>query len=535
MHDRRESVFNAYLNAVYLTSLLQGVCEEEKIFAYPVLKLYSIQPLYIEGKFIEEYNGDRDELSIKKYFLSKIPTTKAIPKPPVLEEFSQNSITGFTEEEELVKLKEIVKKATEPNSLVNPSGSIVTLNEGTFYVVFDEFHTLMFHSPTCIHCQRLSPVWEELGPILKNKVNVGKVDCSTEKKLAKYFGIRGYPTLKLIVSDKGFGIDYRGSRTLDALQNFALSITSMPPFTPISGKEVEAVMSSKEVAFFFFYDPLKADKLIVQTYIAIAHRVRSFASFYIIPSTSSIKSIVTDPALKSSKLLSESSILINSKDYGGDISIYGASHEPTSEDYIAKWISTHRLTLTPELNTENSEEILSGDRLVVLAIFDPTETETQANVLKVLKAVARMVKKNENNGVGSVVVSWLDGIKWGTYVKRVYNVKDIKEPAVLIIDPRTEEYYDHDKSGKKFIVDENQLVKNIDDVLEGKLSPKSTKGFLAQMGKNAAKRVIPIFKTIWAYPITSGILFFVASYAIYSFFNAGPSTANSGLRDPKAE
>lgn len=59
-------------------------------------------------------------------------------------------------------------------------------------------HVVKFYAPWCGHCQRLAPVWEELGGAFAgdNRVVVGEVDCTTAAEACQDAGVRGYPTLK---------------------------------------------------------------------------------------------------------------------------------------------------------------------------------------------------------------------------------------------------------------------------------------------------------------------------------------------------
>lgn len=63
----------------------------------------------------------------------------------------------------------------------------------------------------CGHCKKLAPVWEEVATELKGQVNVAKVDCTQHTQTSRRFGIRGFPTIKLL--HHGTVIEYTGSRT----------------------------------------------------------------------------------------------------------------------------------------------------------------------------------------------------------------------------------------------------------------------------------------------------------------------------------
>lgn len=52
-----------------------------------------------------------------------------------------------------------------------------------------------FYAPWCGHCKNLEPIWIDLAKKLKNKVNVGEVNCEDNKALCQELKITGLPTL----------------------------------------------------------------------------------------------------------------------------------------------------------------------------------------------------------------------------------------------------------------------------------------------------------------------------------------------------
>lgn len=77
----------------------------------------------------------------------------------------------------------------------------------------------------CGHCQRLSPVWEQLAEMLNeddsNNIRIGKVDCTTDSDVCNEYDVTGYPTLKFFkVGKEKEGVKFRGTRDLPTLTNF---------------------------------------------------------------------------------------------------------------------------------------------------------------------------------------------------------------------------------------------------------------------------------------------------------------------------
>lgn len=69
---------------------------------------------------------------------------------------------------------------------------------------FDEAFTthknllVMFHSPSCSHCVKLNPIFEEAAELLSanDNVKLARVDVSEDPDLMKRFDILGYPRIK---------------------------------------------------------------------------------------------------------------------------------------------------------------------------------------------------------------------------------------------------------------------------------------------------------------------------------------------------
>ena len=68
-----------------------------------------------------------------------------------------------------------------------------------------------FYAPWCGHCKKLAPVWADLAAQAGADVLVAKVDATQHPRLAKTYGVKGYPTW-----DIG-GELYPGEKSLDEL------------------------------------------------------------------------------------------------------------------------------------------------------------------------------------------------------------------------------------------------------------------------------------------------------------------------------
>ena len=86
---------------------------------------------------------------------------------------------------------------------------------------------ILFYTEWCGYSKQFMPIWTQFKKLIKeNRVNIKlvEVDCELmeNKKIAKKFGVLGYPTIKF-VTNNGKIIDYDKPRTLDELQKFIMN------------------------------------------------------------------------------------------------------------------------------------------------------------------------------------------------------------------------------------------------------------------------------------------------------------------------
>uniref|UniRef100_A0A3B5MJG0 protein disulfide-isomerase n=1 Tax=Xiphophorus couchianus TaxID=32473 RepID=A0A3B5MJG0_9TELE len=132
-----------------------------------------------------------------------------------------------------------------------------------------------FYAPWCGYCKKLEPVWYDVGAELKSSgspVRVGKMDATAYSGMASEFGVRGYPTIKLLKGDLAYS--YKGPRTKDDIVEFANRVAG-PAVRALPSKQMfEHMLKRHDVLFVYVgaESPLKekyndaASELVVYTY-----------------------------------------------------------------------------------------------------------------------------------------------------------------------------------------------------------------------------------------------------------------------------
>ncbi|KAI8999808.1 thioredoxin-like protein [Gaertneriomyces semiglobifer] len=472
----------------------EDLCEANKVKFYPTVKLFH------NGKLIEEAEDIRDVAKLSRY----------------VEKASRVKVDHTIKE-----LNSLADAATKPRSGINPDGVPIHLTDKTFAIMTNNTPWfVMFHAPWCSHCQKLKPVFLDLAPAVKGRVNIGLVNCDIETKTCKEFGIRGYPTLKFLqLPDTQ--IDYKSARTHDQLRDFALSFSSKPAFAAVKASELPDIFKANENVFVFVQDPESKDEKALDAFIQIANIVRTDAPFYITP----------DPEAR--KLLKVPGVqhhLIAVKDHGAKFVTY---QQPLVADsalvpYIRQFVLDNRYPRIVHLDSGNQEEILGGEKVVVLAVIDPADSR-RSSIMKKLTAlsIAWDKKEADENLHNVVTFAWLDGVKWRQYVERVYGLHPKDFPVVIVADPKEDTYYTTDKSGKALDFEENMLVQALDEILEGQGLAQTTSGFVSRslrvVGKGVAGAVDMVMRHMFLF------LTFLFIAVIVYYYELVPGRGSHGL------
>lgn len=178
-------------------TLYRSICQDFEVKSYPTL-------LWIEdGKKIEKYSGSRSLKDLDAYVKKMF-----------------GGVVKKTEENEAEVVAEEQKE--EQTGAIQLTGDVFehTVNSGITFV--------KFYAPWCGHCQKLSPVWDQLAAktnIRNLGIIVAKVDCTQaeNKELCQEQQVEGYPTL-FAYKDGVKLSEYEGGRSLEDLNNYIVKL-----------------------------------------------------------------------------------------------------------------------------------------------------------------------------------------------------------------------------------------------------------------------------------------------------------------------
>ncbi|CAK1602381.1 unnamed protein product [Parnassius mnemosyne] len=132
-------------------------------------------------------------------------------------EFSIENLLAFTKDLLDGKLEPFIKSEAVPENNDGPVKVAVGKNFKELVTDSGKDALVEFYAPWCGHCQKLAPVWDELGEKLKNEdVDIIKIDATANDWPKSLYDVSGFPTIFWKPKDTNKKpVRYNGGRALD--------------------------------------------------------------------------------------------------------------------------------------------------------------------------------------------------------------------------------------------------------------------------------------------------------------------------------
>ncbi|KAG9710340.1 thioredoxin-like protein, partial [Aureobasidium melanogenum] len=419
------------------------------------------------------------------------------------------SITSSTSTKSLLKATKIAKETA------NPAGTSVPLTAETFQQKVTTTHDpwfIKFYAPWCHHCQAMAPSWHAMARDMKNKLNIGEVNCEVERRLCKDVNVKGYPTL--IYFQGGERIEYEGLRGLGDLISYAnKAVSAGDGVVDVDAAAFEALEKEEEVIFLYFYDHATTS----EDFQALERLLLSLIGHAKLVKTK-------DPALSARYKISTWPRLIVSRD--GKPTYYTPLSPRDMRDFrkVLGWMQANWLPIVPELTSSNARDIMDH-RLVVLAILSRERKEDFVIAKRELKSAAlewidkeiqafqlerqelRDAKqlrieeaedRNDQRGLRAakqiridmneinrkeVGFAWVDGVFWERWLKTTFGI-DVKDgEKVVINDEDNQRYWDLTSTGNPIVPSRVSILETLPKVVASppKISPKHKNSFFGHL------------------------------------------------------
>ncbi|KAL6047450.1 hypothetical protein STEG23_026410 [Scotinomys teguina] len=360
-------------------------------------------------------------------------------------------------------------------------GFVEDLNESFKDNRKDDIWLVDFYAPWCGHCKKLEPIWNEVGLEMKSigsPVKVGKMDATSYSNkevwndvsawkehdfkessigiaiafvhdigkrskglsfgfigIASEFGVRGYPTIKLLKGDLAY--NYRGPRTKDDIIEFAHRVSGAL-IRPLPSQQMFDHVRKRHRVFFVYIggeSPLKekyidaASELIVYTYFFSA-------SEDVVPEYVTLKEM---PAVL---VFKDDTYFVYDEYEDGDLSA---------------WISRERFQNYLTMDGFLLYELGDTGKLVAIAIIDEKNTSLEHTRLKsVIQEVARDFRDHFHR---DFQFGHMDG---NDYINTLL-MDELTVPTIVVLNTSNQQYFLLDRH----IKDASDMVQFINSILDG--------------------------------------------------------------------
>jgi len=345
-----------------------------------------------------------------------------------------------------------------PEKTANPYGKSIPLTAEEFQRVVTTTHDpwfVKFYAPWCHHCQAMAPSWQGMARDMRNRLNIGEVNCEVEKRLCRDVKVRGYPTMLFFRA--GERIEYDGLRGLGDLISFANKAAQAGEgIKDVDAAQFEKMEETEEVIFLYFYDHATT----TEDFAALERLLLSLIGHAKLVKTN-------DPQLYKRYKISTWPRLLVSRD--GKPTYYTPFAPKDMRDFrkVLGWMESVWQPIVPELTASNAREIMDG-KLVVLGILsrdradefviakreiknaalewidkqtqafqlerqelrdakqlriEEAEDRNDQRALRAAKSIRINMDDVERKEVG---FAWVDGVFWERWIRTTYgiNVKD---------------------------------------------------------------------------------------------------------------
>uniref|UniRef100_A0A2K5EQ24 Protein disulfide-isomerase TMX3 n=1 Tax=Aotus nancymaae TaxID=37293 RepID=A0A2K5EQ24_AOTNA len=333
----------------------------------------------------------------------------------------------------------------------------------------DDIWLVDFYAPWCGHCKKLEPIWNEVGLEMKSigsPVKVGKMDATSYSSIASEFGVRGYPTIKLLKGDLAY--NYRGPRTKDDIIEFAHRVSGAL-IRPLPSQQMFEHMQKRHRVFFVYIggeSPLKekyidaASELIVYTYFFSA-------SEEVVPEYVTLKEM---PAVL---VFKDETYFVYDEYEDGDLS---------------SWINRERFQNYLAMDGFLLYELGDTGKLVAIAVIDEKNTSVEHTRLKsIIQEVARDYRDLFHR---DFQFGHMDG---NDYINTLL-MDELTVPTVVVLNTSNQQYFLLDRQIKN-VEDMVQFINNILDGIVEAQGGDSIWQRLKRIVFDAKSTIVSIFKS----------------------------------------
>ncbi|XP_022082280.1 protein disulfide-isomerase TMX3-like isoform X2 [Acanthaster planci] len=393
---------------------------------------------------------------------------------------------------------------------VGVGGDVIELDD-RFLQAKDQGHWLVeFYAPWCGHCQKLTPIWADVGSKMRQKhphIQVGKLDGTRYSNIMDQFEVRGFPTIKYISGEKVY--THRGGRTTKDIMDFA--IRAHGPAVRSMNKAIEYKQALKERKVFYLLVTGEQDEEteLGKLYSKVAEG-KILESFYF---KGPNEVLPKDMRLEAKDL--PTLMVFKDKRH------YRYEEDGVTEESLTKWIVDEKFQAFPLIENNNINYLALLDKFLVLALVNPSIDNFKTHPHYLMKDTIRRVALEQRDRFHK---KFQFGFMETPDIANDITLSRLETPGILVVDPKTYLYYVYEDDAVE--VTEESLARFLEDVAIGAIEAHGGNGWFRKIYR-VIYEVVNSLVALWtANPIlTTGLLVvpsFLIIFICYSIWSADP-------------
>ncbi|XP_063779464.1 protein disulfide-isomerase TMX3 [Pseudophryne corroboree] len=360
--------------------------------------------------------------------------------------------------------------ATASFLLLEPSLAFVEDLDDTFKDTRqDDIWLVDFYAPWCGHCKKLEPVWNEVGIEMRKSgspVRVGKMDATIHSSIASEFGVRGFPTIKLLKGEMAY--NYRGPRTKEDIVEFSNRVAG-PLIRQLPSQQMFDHVQKRHRVLFVY---VGVESTLKEKFIEVASELIVYTYFFS-ASEEVLPEYVTLNEVPAILVFKDSSYFVYDEYEDGDLS---------------SWVNKERFEGYLHVDGFTLYELGDTGKLVAVAVIDEKNNSVEHTRLKSI--VEEVAKGYRDHFHRDFQFGHMDGSE---YINSLL-MDEVQIPTIVVLNTSNQQYF----MPSKKIENAEDLIQFITSILDGTAEAQGGDGILQRIKRvayDAKSTVVSVFKS----------------------------------------
>ncbi|XP_073446119.1 protein disulfide-isomerase TMX3 isoform X2 [Dendrobates tinctorius] len=297
-------------------------------------------------------------------------------------------------------------------------------------------------------------------------VRVGKMDATVHSSIASEFGVRGFPTIKLLKADMAY--NYRGPRTKEDIVEFANRVAG-PLIRPLPSQQMFDHVQKRHRVLFVY---VGVESTLKEKFIEVASELIVYTYFF----------SASEEVLPEYVTLNEVPAILVFKD-----STYYVYDEYEDGD-LSSWVNKERFEGYLHVDGFTLYELGDTGKLVAVAVIDDKNNSVEHTRLKsIVQEVARDYRDNFHR---DFQFGHMDG---NDYINSLL-MDEVQVPTIVVLNTSNQQYFLPNMK----VENAEDLIQFINSILDGTAEAQGGDGILQRIKRvayDAKSTVVSVFKS----------------------------------------